>query len=286
MRKGKKIALYICTAVLFVSLGCLGMHYLSQYLDELDYEKLAADTHVISVTIVPSSTATPCAPSPIPDKSAATSSVLTTEVCTPSAAPSPTPAVVLERYAAAYAENSDLVAWLSIDDTTIDYPVVRIEGDNDFYLHHNFYKNQSGLGTPFVDYRCMLWPRSTNLIIYGHHIRGGKMFSALLKYENDPAYCAAHSIIHFNTIYEEQDYQVMAVFRSQIYRSDEDVFKFYNFIEAKNAAAFDSFEENILALSQYDTCVSASFGDSFITLVTCAYHVTNGRFVIVAKRID
>ena len=79
---------------------------------------------------------------------------------------------------------------------------------------------------------------------------------------------------------------MIAVFRSQVYRKTDDVFKFYKFFQADTREEFDDFYDNIKKLSLYDTGVTAEFGDHFITLSTCVYHVEQGRFVVVAKEVE
>ena len=76
----------------------------------------------------------------------------------------------------------------------------------------------------------------------------------------------------------------MSVFYDRIYYSHEDVFKFYKFVDAENEADFDYAVSQLKKKALYDTGVTAEYGDKLITLVTCAYHVDNGRFVIVARR--
>ena len=71
-----------------------------------------------------------------------------------------------------------------------------------------------------------------------------------------------------------------------VYKKTDTVFKFYKFFQANTEEEFNDFYENIKKLSVYDTGVTAEFGDHFITLSTCVYHVTNGRFVVVAKEIE
>lgn len=93
-------------------------------------------------------------------------------------------------------------------------------------------------------------------------------------------------MISFDTLYEERNYEIVAVFLSRVYREDEEVFKYYDFYEADTPEEFQEFYENIKSLSLYDTKVTAEYGDTFITLSTCAYHVEDGRLVVVAKRIE
>lgn len=190
---------------------------------------------------------------------------------------------VLDEYKTLYEKNKKLIGWLEIDDTIIDYPVMQT-GDNEYYLDHNFNQEYDKNGSLFLDYNCNIYPRSTNLIIYGHHMKSGQMFGQLQKYAKE-SYGEKHSIIRFDSIYEEAEYQVMYVFRSQVYNEDEFVFKYYQFIDANSEEEFNSYMEEMASLSLYDTGVTASYGDSLLTLSTCDNSQTDGRFVVVAKRI-
>lgn len=116
-------------------------------------------------------------------------------------------------------------------------------------------------------------------------MKDGSMFGNLDLYQAQEYY-QEHSFISFDTLYEERTYQVMAVFLSQVYMEQEDVFKYYQFYQADTEEAFLDFYEADKELSLYDTGVTAVFGDTFITLSTCAYHVEDGRFVVVAKRVS
>lgn len=188
---------------------------------------------------------------------------------------------LLEKYAALYEENHDLAGWLSIEGTVIDYPVMQCE-DDEYYLHHDFYGNDSKYGCLYVRGVADVDTPGTNFIIYGHNMKDGSMFGDLDLYRRESFY-REHPTISFDTLYEERTYEVLAVFRSQVYRSGEDAFRYYQFYEAQTQEAFDYFYDNIKELALYDTGVTAEFGDTFLTLSTCAYHVEDGRFVVVAK---
>lgn len=190
--------------------------------------------------------------------------------------------VILPQYAGLYAKNNDLAGWLFIENTAIDYPVMQC-GDDEYYLHHDFYGNDSKYGCLYVRGKADL-ADGTNAIIYGHNMKDGSMFGDLDLYQSAD-FCREHSTISFDTLYEQRTYEVIAVFRSQVYDVDEDVFKYYQFYEVHTQEEFDDFYQNITELSLYDTGVTAQFGDTFLTLSTCAYHVTDGRFVVVAKRV-
>lgn len=189
--------------------------------------------------------------------------------------------VMLERFEKLYEENNDLVAWISIEGMVIDYPVMQCE-DDEYYLHHDFYGNEDKHGCLYVRNRADV-NDGVNFIIYGHNMRDGSMFGDLDLYRDESFY-AEHSLISFDTLYEEHTYEIISVFRSQIYDTDDDVFKYYQFYEADTEEEFNYFYENIKELSMYDTGVTAEFGDTFLTLSTCAYHVEDGRLAVVAKR--
>ncbi len=191
---------------------------------------------------------------------------------------------LLEKYAALYEENHDLIGWLSIEGMVIDYPVMKCE-DDEYYLHHDFYGNDSKYGCLYVRGVADVDTPGTNFIIYGHNMKDGSMFGDLDLYRRESFY-REHPTISFDTLYEERTYEIIAVFRSQVYHSGEDAFRYYQFYEAQTQEEFAYFYENIKELALYDTGVTAEFGDTFLTLSTCAYHVEDGRFVVVAKAVS
>ena len=196
-----------------------------------------------------------------------------------------------------YEKNHDVIGWLKVDDMVIDYPVMQTPDNEDYYLDRDFDRNSSsagslimdtdsvvGDGTKANDYRDGTRP-STNLIIHGHNMRNGSMFGDLDKYRKQD-FEKKHNIIKFNSLYEEREYEIISVFLSQVYLAKQtNVFKYYKFFEANNEAEFNDFYSNIKKLQLYDTGVTAEYGDEFITLSVCAYHVENGRLVVVGKRI-
>ncbi len=178
--------------------------------------------------------------------------------------------VILSKYSDLYLENKDLAGWLSIEGMKIDYPVMQCE-DDEYYLHHDFYGKDSEYGCLYVRNQADL-DAGTNFIIYGHNMKDGSMFGDLDLYLRESFY-QEHPVIFFDTLYEERTYEIIAVFRSQVYYGDDNVFKYYQFYEADTQEEFDDFYRNITELSLYDTGVKAEFGDTFLTLSTCAFHV-------------
>ena len=106
-------------------------------------------------------------------------------------------------------ENADCIGWLSIDGTNISYPIMHTPHDPQKYLRRNFYGKYSGV--PFLDGRCDL--QSTNLIIYGHNMRNGTMFSDLKKYVNRE-FLNAHRTVKFETADGVQTFTVTEVLKT------------------------------------------------------------------------
>ena len=137
----------------------------------------------------------------------------------------------------------------------------------------------------FMDTGCDPFLPTTNQIIYGHNMKNGTMFADLLQYA-DEAFCEEHPVIQYDSMYETRQYAIVAAFYTRILTQDEAGFRYYSFYNAADADEFDYFYDNVKGLSLYDTGVTASFGDQFITLSTCSYHTEAGRFVVVAVLVD
>lgn len=191
---------------------------------------------------------------------------------------------VLEEYKNLYNKNKSIIGWLKIDDTIIDYPVMQSQ-DAEYYLTHNFNQEYDKNGAIFMDPACDVIKPSANLILYGHHMKSGKMFGDLNLYESK-SYMEKHAEIRFDTIYEKGKYKVMYVFRDKLKQDTEIAFKYYQFIDANSPEEFDSNMKAMAELSLYDTGVSATYGDRLLTLSTCDSREEDGRFVVVAKRVS
>lgn len=181
-------------------------------------------------------------------------------------------------------ENSDIIGYLEIQGTNISYPVLQTT-DNDFYMKKNYKKEYSKDGSIFLDKDYNWKIPSSNLLIYGHNNKNGQMFCDLLNYK-DEKYYEEHPTIQFTTNKEEAEYEIIAVFLSRVYyKKEKDVFRYYYFINAENEEEFNSFVENCKKESLYDTGKTAKYGDQLITLSTCSYHVEDGRFAVVGRKI-
>lgn len=134
---------------------------------------------------------------------------------------------VLAKYKELYLQNEDMVGWISIAGTTVNYPVMQ---------------------TP-----------------------------------NDPNFYEEHKSIQFDTLTEQAEYEIVAVFKTVAYSSEG--FRYYDFVDAEDEKAFDEYVSKCKEFALYDTGVTAKYGDKLITLSTCEYSAQNGRLVVVAKKI-
>ena len=178
-----------------------------------------------------------------------------------------------------YEINSDIVGWIRIDNSNIDYPVMQTKNSPNYYLRKNFYKQYSYLGTPYLAESCDI-NISDNLIIYGHHINNSKMFGELENYRKEEYY-KNHKIIKLYTLEDYREYEIISIFTTTAYTG----FKYYNFINANNENEFFTFIEQCKELSFFKIEDTAIYGDKLLTLSTCDYSSKNARLVIVAKRI-
>ena len=189
---------------------------------------------------------------------------------------------ILAKYKELYLQNEDMAGWIAVDGTTINYPVMQSKNSPNFYLKHNFEKQYSDLGVPYIQEDCNIL-ESDNLVIYGHHIKGGRIFGALEDYKSKSFY-EKHKTIQFDTLTEQAEYEIIAVFKTVAYSPQG--YRYYDFVHAENEKEFAAYVAKCKELALYDTGVTAEYGDRLITLSTCEYSAQNGRLVVVAKKVD
>lgn len=183
-------------------------------------------------------------------------------------------------------ENSDIVAWIEIENSNINYPVLQGE-DNSFYMTHNYKKEYSKDGSIFLDKDYDWSVPSTNLLLYGHNNRdSSEMFVELMNYK-EKSYYDSHKTIRFTTMEEDAEYEIISVFLSRVYyKSEKDVFRYYYFINAENEEEYNYYVENSKKASLYNIDATAKYGDQLLTLSTCEYSQVDGRLAVVARKIN
>ncbi len=231
------------------------------------------------VTVVPATadlTKDPLAAEPAPDTAPRPTAVPRTE------------ADILPQYRELYAQNPDLVGWLRVDGTDIDYPVVQVPGDNTAYLRRGFDGLYAGGGTLFIDGRCRLGlaegeTPTANWLLYGHNMAGGSMFGTLDRYA-EADFCAEHPTFTFDTLYAPGTWRVAAVLRTEL---GADELPYYAFFDAADRAAWQTWMDALLPQALYDTGVTPQYGDQLLTLSTCGDTApgTRARLAVLAVRI-
>jgi sortase B len=187
-----------------------------------------------------------------------------------------------------YEQNNDLVGWLNVIDTGIDYPVMQTPNDPEYYLRLNFNKEYSIAGSLFAAGHSDIAKPSDVIVIYGHHMKNGTMFGPLANYEKKEYY-EAHRKLRFDTLEERREYEITNVFKvtAEDYSSTDPAtgFAYHNYADFADEADFDNFMRNTDERSVYDTGITTEYGDKFILLSTCEYSTENGRLCILAKRV-
>ncbi len=182
-----------------------------------------------------------------------------------------------ERDYESYAKNNkDVIGWISVPNTLIEYPVV-VTSDNEYYLHYNYKKEKSKSGAVFMDYRNADFENARHVIIYGHNMRNGTMFHDLNSYKYKDFF-NQNPVITFYYKGEKYEYEVFAAdvvladinFIRTKFKSDEDFVDY--FTEFKSYSKFAN-----------DVTVGAK--DQVLTLSTCTYEYDDSRFIVQARRI-
>ena len=191
---------------------------------------------------------------------------------------------ILPEYQPIFEMNNDLVGWIKVEGTKIDYPVVQSSMDNkNYYIDHTFEGEKKDRGAIYVRESCDVFKPSDNVTMYGHHMKNMTMFAGIDYYKKQ-SFWEEHQYFTFDTLYEHHTYQVMAIFKTSA--NPGQGFSYHQFENAASKLEFDEFVDTIKSLAMYDTGVTAEYGDKLVCLSTCEYTLDNGRLVLVGKRIS
>ena len=203
---------------------------------------------------------------------------------------------MLPGFRALYAENPDIVAWLRVENTTIDYPVMQTKDDPEYYLHRAFDKTPLKIGAPFADYRCQVTPvQGFNTIVYLHD----RLMVELNQYTYWPPFLETHRTLRFDTLTEEGVYQVIAAFYANVNGAilldpwnpdDEQAYEYYNYLEVDSPEGFQKYAADIRRRQLAKTDADFSPRSHLLTLICCATSFFSGvydtgRLVVIAKRV-
>ena len=180
-------------------------------------------------------------------------------------------------------QNSDMVGWLQIENSKINYPVMQTSQDNaNFYLYKDFDKKDSVRGSIYAAEICDVFEPSDNITLFGHNMKDGSMFAYLGNYYEKSAW-ENNPLIFFDTLTESHVYKIFAVFKTS--GTDNVGFAYHLMADAKDEAEFNQFVATCKELAFYDTGITPVYGDKLLCLSTCEYTIDNGRFVVAAVRI-
>lgn len=189
-----------------------------------------------------------------------------------------------DKFARLVERNSEFIGWISIEGTNLDFPVMYSPTRANFYLRHDFEGEYSNYGVPYLDEDCTITAdgRSNNLIIYGHNMKTGTIFGCLTGYK-EASYYAEHPLIEFDTLYGDATYEVFAAFAIDVVADTS--FPYNTYIDM-DETAFDEFVTQAKSRSDVDSGITPEYGDELLTLSTCEYSTSDGRYVVCARRVE
>ena len=231
------ILLLLLSAVCLVSIGMAWKEYADRASDRHAFDELAELVELPKETDEPAAETT----DGTTDTTDVTEETTDTQI-------EPEPTEQKRNLAPIVEQNSECIGWIYIEGTAVNYPVMHTPNDPQKYLRKNFEKKYSVSGIPFLDYRCTL---DTNLIIYGHNMKNGTMFSDLKKYL-DKTFCEQHPVIELETADGVRYFTVTEVIKTDIYD------KRYEDIEVKD-------------------------GRQKLILSTCYGSAKSGRLLVIAE---
>lgn len=270
-----KKVLFTAIVVLLVAAFGISAFMVGNYL--IDGKKQAERNEALSEIVANAQTETTEAP----EATEATEPEETTEDTT---APAETtePGGMLPGYKDIYEMNNDVVGWIKMEGTKLDYPVMQTPSNPNYYLYRDFDKNNSKRGSVYAKEDCDINAPSDNITIFGHNMQDGSMFACLGNYTSKRAW-EDNSLIFFDTLTEYHTYKIFAVFKTSANLGQG--FRYHTFVDAANEQEFDEFVSTCKRLSFYDTGITPVYGDKLICLSTCEYTLDNGRLVVAAVRI-
>lgn len=193
--------------------------------------------------------------------------------------------------------NPDVVGWLSIPGTKIDYPVMQRKDSktgNEYYLHHNIKGETASAGSIFLDWRAnfdyvvdhhRIIKNSDNLIIYGHNMRDLSMFGRLRDYVNNDTFYLEHPIVELNSNYKKYKYKIFGMVIVDIADETDTKFEYWNKLDFEDEKDFYNYVNEVKARTQRVTKVDVKYGDPILTLSTCNGTFSQGRLVVFARAL-
>lgn len=172
--------------------------------------------------------------------------------------------------------NPDVIGWIRIPDTNVDYPIVQTV-DNDKYLHTSFEGEESVAGAVYLDFESDSDMLGFNNILYGHNMKNGSMFKDIVKYK-EQSYFDAHK--YFEIYTPERTIRLKAI--SCYYAKAEPIVRKTRF---KTRESYEAFVKEMIKPCAWYEMPEFPI-DSLYTLVTCSYEVNDARTILYAVEVD
>ena len=261
MKKEFLIVLSVVLVVVIVASGLwLGYYVVDSQHQKQTYETLAEDFLLEE----------PAPSLSLEDNSSGESSAAGGTVVTLTTAPPRHDLVALQ------AENPDCVGWLTIPDTSVDYPVVWTPEKPEHYLRRDFYGNSASGGTPFLDGRNQAQAKGQNLILYGHNMLDGSMFKPVLQYLT-PNFQVTHEDIYLELDGIQYHYQVIAALETNT-RSPV-----YAYTDLSDSTVMEHFRSTLLEETGLEAVPRT---EGYLTLSTCNNQGGNSRVLVIAVLVE
>ncbi len=174
------------------------------------------------------------------------------------------------------------IGWISIDDSRIDYPLVQAD-DNDFYLTHNYLDEKDRYGAIYLDYRNDLKKEDHQILIYGHKMKDGLMFSDLNNYvlEGNHTYYETHNYINLTIDGNEGQWEVNSAYVVDLEKENYYLLPNYSTKEAQKAFIQETKRRTLIKSNK-----DIGQEEQVLTLVTCNFQSDNARTIIHATKVD
>ena len=197
--------------------------------------------------------------------------------------PSEQTRTILPQYAALHAQNPDFFGWIRIGGTKVNYPVMFSPHEPERYLHRDFYGEKAKYGVPFVDGATDV-EHSRNLLIHGHNAKSGILFGDLDKFLNK-SFFEKHRYIHFDTLYEERVYEIVAVCKTSVQKGGGNTFLYHYYNNIWDMNTLRRYLDLASSAAAFFMPHMMNEGNEVLTLSTCAYHEKDARLIIVGRII-
>lgn len=283
MKKNRKAAkvLYwgtVSVLILIIVLCAvlIGAKLITDARDKNDYDSLSAEKDKLAADVTRP---------PVPAETQPTETTEPTETLPEQTDPTIPPNIddtVLFEYQFLYEANRDMVGWIEIEGTSINYPVVQTPKDPNFYLRRNFYKEDATCGTIYAREACDINLPSDNVVLYGHNMRNGTMFADLHKYKSK-SFWEDHRYVYFDTLNEYHTYEIFAVFKTTADLTKGFTYHIYDTFATE--ADFNQYVSTCKNIDLYETGVTPTYGEKLLTLSTCDKSIEDGRLVVVCRRV-